>query len=382
MRLQGVELVRVTLALRKSLGTSAGVHRQRPVLYVRVVADEAEGWGECGALADGTSVDPALEAVQGALGDWGIERLFGASAARHGVLPDAATVARLFNADAVGQLSAAAVEMAVLDAELRRSATSLVERLGGSSGPVRSGAVVGIPGDRALATVLGQVEDLVERGFDRVRLKIEPGWDLAPVEAVRGSFPRLGLQVDANGSYQMGGDGLDDADRLAAFDTMGLACLEQPLPPADLSALGQLAGRLATPICLDESITSLRRLTDAIRAGAVAVACLKPARLGGLFAARRAGALCREAGIDAFVGGFFESGLGRSANAAVATLQGITWPGDLGDPGSYLVKDPCGYPDVHHGLVRPVSTPGVGNPPGREVLEAADTERTWFSFSP
>jgi len=380
MRLQGVELVKLDLVLREPVGTATGVHSARPVVFVRVVTEECEGWGECAALHEGTSVDPPVDTVQAALAAWGIERLLAASAARHGELPDAATVARLYNADPLARLVSAVIEMAVLDAELHLSGRSLVTRLGASPGPVRVGAVAGIPEDRRVATLVGHVGSLVARGLARVRLKIEPGWDLWPVKAVVEAFPSLSVQVDANGSYRLETDGEDAADRLKALDPFALTCIEQPLAPADLPGHALLARRIATPICLDESLTSLRRLADALGMGACSVACVKPARLGGLFAARRAEILCREAGIDAFVGGFFEAGLARSANAALGALAGFTLPGDLGDPGEYLEADPCGYPAVVRGLVVPPSAAGVGPAPKETSLGASDAERTWFSF--
>jgi o-succinylbenzoate synthase len=197
-----------------------------------------------------------------------------------------------------------------------------------------------------------EVGELVRQGVRRIRLKIQPGWDVVPVAVVRESFPELLLAADANGSFTLD----DEVERL---DPYGLAYLEQPLSPSDLAAHVELAQRLSTPICLDESLTSPRRVTDAIRYGACAVACLKPSRLGGLWAARQAVQDCEQAGISAFVGGFFETGLGRSANAALAGLPGFSLPGDLVAPDSYLVADPVGFPRVTNGQVTPPDSPGV-----------------------
>ena len=391
MRLVGVELRWLALQLRRPVGTAAGVHSARPVALARVVTDEAEGWGECGALVGGTSVDPPIDTVWAKLAGDAVGRLIGATRARDGHVPEASRIATLFAGTPVDRMAAAALEMAVLDAELRAAGTSLARRLhetapeaGGDGAPflVRAGAMVGIPPGRELQELVDAVGEQVSRGFGRVRVKIEPGWDVQPLAAVRQAHPDVELQADANGAYRLRFGGMDDADRLAALDGLGLVCVEQPLPPGDLAAHAILAGRIGTPICLDESLGSIRRVTDAIRYGACSVACLKPSRLGGVFAARLAQELCREAGVDAFVGGLFESGLGRSANAALATLPGFTLAGDLSAPTDYLRADPFSYPPVEGGRVAVYDGPGIApEPDPATLLACTDSARTaWFPY--
>jgi o-succinylbenzoate synthase len=407
VKYEGLELWRLGLTLRRPVGTSVGTHVARPVVLVRVIADGTDGWGECGALADGTSVDPPLDAVWRALVGRGADRLATAARARDGELPPAAVVAHLFDATPTSRMAAAALEMAVLDVELRAAGQSLADRLGipadVQAAGVASGAVVGIPPDRDVGALVDDVGRLVDGGFARVRLKIEPGWDVAPVAAVRRAFPTLSLAVDANGAYRLpagSGEGaagrtagpptvagppaagqgatvdrpagpgapLDDARRLAALDELDVACIEQPLPPGDLPGHAELAGQLATPVALDESLTSVRRVDDAIRYGACEVACLKPARLGGLLAARRAVERCRAAGVPAFVGGFFETGLGRTANAVLAAVPGFTVPGDLSDPAAYLVGNPVPYVPTAGDRITLPTAPGVGVRPDPTAL--------------
>ncbi len=210
----------------------------------------------------------------------------------------------------------------------------------------------------------------------RVRIKVQPGWDVEPVAAVRADHPDLVLQVDANGSYQMG-----DAEQVERLAQFGVLCLEQPLPPADLVAQAEFARRTSVPICLDESLSSPRRVLDALRNQACRVACLKPGRLGGLRAARLAHAACAEAGVAVFVGGFFEAGLGRASNLGLAArlaqdAAGLV--GDLSDPATYLAQDPCGYPEVRGGWVRVPEDPGVGPRPRAELLAKLGAVRHWF----
>jgi len=389
MRLRLVELYRVDLAFCSPVMTATGAHTRRPVAFVRVVAEEAEGWGECAALADGTCVDPPFDAVLTALEDSGVGRLLAASAARDGDLPLAAQVPALFGSGPVAQFVAATLEMAVLDAELRALGEPLWSRLGVEAVVAATGVpvghLVGFPVDRSIDTLVARVDDLVRHTRTaRVRVKIEPGWDTEPLRALRDAFPSLALQADANASYRWnaaasGGrsiGGLDDAARLTELDGLALSCIEQPLPHGDLAALAQLAARLDTPLALDESLTSLRRVRDALRYGACEVACLKPARLGGLLRTKAAVNVCKESGAGAFVGGFFETGLARSANAALAGLGGFTLPGDLSDPADYLTRPDrvAAYPGLDGALVRPFGGPGLAPPPS---LHRAELVRTW-----
>lgn len=383
MRLEGVEVRWVDLRLRRPVATAAGAHLSRPVVLVRVCTEAAEGWGECGAMAAATPVDPGVDRMWTELCRAGAPRLWRASRARGGHLPEASRVTTLFGTSGPQRMAAAALEMAVLDAELRAAGESLVARFaqeGVPPGPCRVpvGAVLGIPDDRRETSLVAAVDRLAEQGYARVRLKIEPGWDLAPIRAVRQRHPALPLQVDANGSYRLGSPGADAAERLVILDELALTCLEQPLPPADLPGHARLAELLATPICLDESLSSPRRVADAIRYGACEVACLKPARLGGLACARTALDRCRSAGIGAFVGGFFESGLGRSANAALACLPGFTLPGDLSSPADYLTDDPFSYPAVEDGAVVVGREPGVAPAPDPVALLRLTARRAWF----
>lgn len=378
MKLEGIELVRVTTPFLVDIGTAAGVHRTRPLLFVRVVAEESEGWGECAALREGTAVDPGIEEVDGAAEERGVRRLLDATAARGGQLPLEAEVAALFGSSPIDRMLAATFEMAVADAELRLAGRSLAHALevdpGYATLPV--GAAVGIPPAHDLGILQDEVRAAVAGGAARVRIKIEPGWDSEPVGAVRADHPDLVLQVDANGSYRMEDAAL--VERLAAFDVL---CIEQPLPAEDLVATAEFARRVTVPVCLDESLTSPRRVRDALQQGACRMACLKPGRLGGLRATRLAHAACVEAGVPVFVGGFFEAGLGRAANLALAARlaqDAVGLVSDLSDPATYLLVDPCGYPEVHQGLVHVRDRPGVGEWPGRGAVADTDAPRRWF----
>ena len=378
--LTGVELVRVEIPFRRAVGTAAGAHRTRSLLFVRLVAGGVEGWGECAALGEGTSVDPPLDEVEAAAVERGVPRLYRATQSRGGRLPRAAEVPRLFGSSAVDRMLAAVFEMAVWDAELRAEGRSMAAALEVGEGfavmPV--GAVVGIPAGRDVDALRAEVDAAVAAGAARVRMKVDPTWLVEPVRAVRADHAGLVLQVDANGSFRGSEEDAALLGRLAEYDVL---CIEQPLPPSDLVAHAQLAQVLPVPICLDESLSSPRRVQDALRNGACAMACLKPARLGGVRATRAASDACAAAGVPAFVGGFFEAGLGRSSNLALAarlSQDATGLIGDLGDPADYLVVDPCGYPAVVGGWVRVPLDPGVGGVPSGAVLAELEGQRRWF----
>jgi len=378
MRLIGIELVRVAIPFRSAIGTSVGVHERRDLLYVRVVTDVGEGWGECAALGHATSVDPSVDAVDQAAVATGVPRILQAAAARKGELPSSTDMVPLFGNTPSDRMLGATFEMAVRDVALRAMGQSLSQMLdvgeGFESLPV--GAAIGIPLDRDLGVLVEEVDAAVRSGAARIRLKIAPGWDVAPARAVRYRHPDLVLQLDANGAYD-----LPDADHLSQLSQFDVLCIEQPMPPADLVAHAELGKRMDVPICLDESLSTLRRVQDAIRNRSCRMACLKPGRLGGIVATRAAHAACSEAGLAVFVGGFFETGLARSANLALAARLAQDAPGlvsDVSDPSSYLATDPCGYPVVQHGWVRVPDQPGVGPWPDELELANLGAHRRWF----
>ena len=214
-------------------------------------------------------------------------------------------------------MAKAALEMAVLDAELRAEGRSFAEFLGATRTRVPSGVSVGIHG--SIGELLAAVEGYLADGYVRIKLKIEPGWDLEPVAAVRQLIgPDVPLQVDANTAYRR-----DDIDHLCRLDEFDLLLIEQPLPEDDLIGHVRLASAASTPVCLDESITSVTVARDAIEIGACEIVNLKPGRVGGYLEARRIHDLCVELGVPVWCGGMLETGIGRAANAALGRARRV-----------------------------------------------------------
>ncbi|HEY5252271.1 MAG TPA: o-succinylbenzoate synthase [Acidimicrobiales bacterium] len=409
LRLTGAEVTQVELDLRRPVGTALGSHTGRPVVMVQLVAEgpggRTVGWGECAALADTTfdkeDADGAFKTLTQDL----LPRLTSGSSSETPPgavpLPGPSSLAERVRPPGV-PLAFAALEMAVADVHLRASGISLAEVLGVTGSNAREtesqetadhrdnspkdpdhpdrlsvpvGAVVGTTG--RVETLLDQVDEQVDRGFARVKLKIGPGWDVVPVTAVRRRHPDLMLQVDANGSYSR-----TDVTHLTELDGLDLACIEQPFGSDDLEGHALLARSMRTPVCLDESLHSPDSVRSALAMGACEVVCVKPARLGGLTAALEVYRDCADAGAPMWVGGMFESGYARSVNTALAALPGFVLPGDLAPAANYLTEDLVAAPLVHRqapdGRLRVAVHlgPGLAPAPDHEVL-ARRTVASW-----
>jgi O-succinylbenzoate synthase len=213
----------------------------------------------------------------------------------------------------------------------------------------------------------------VEAGYVRIKLKIQPGWDIEPVRAVRERFGYdLLLQVDANTAYALG-----DARHLARLDEFGLLLMEQPLAEEDVLGHAALARVVRTPICLDESITSARTAAAAITLGACSIVNIKPGRVGGYLEARRIHDVCAAHGVAVWCGGMLETGLGRAANVALAALPGFTLPGDTSASDRYYRTDITEPFVLSGGHLDVPAGPGLGVTPLPSELAAVTTWTEW-----
>ena len=333
MRIESIELRVVSLPLVTPFVTAHGTVTRRSSVLVRAVTGEGEGWGECAALPEPTYtaeyVDDALLTLRRHLAP----RLL--HAAEEASTEPTAEHLRGLLAHVVGHpMAKAALEMAVLDAELRASGTSMaVGLLGARPAPppdVPAGAAIGLGAtpDATAATVAA----LVARGYSRVKVKIGPGRDIDHARAARAAAgPATILVLDANGSYRLDGErgAPDDARRLDALDDLAVACLEQPLATDALVDHVKLARRLATPICLDESLTSMALTRQALDMGACQVVCVKAPRYGSWLDAVDVLDHCLANDVPAWIGGMLDTGLGRAANLALAGHGACALPGDI-----------------------------------------------------
>jgi O-succinylbenzoate synthase len=365
-RLQAVEMRRIRLPLVSPFRTSFGVEADRDILLLRSHTSAGEGWGECVALAEPVYSAEYIDGVQDVLRRHLLPRLFACER-----LP-AAGVGEVLRPVLGHRMAKAAIEMAVLDAELRARGESFASHLGAVREAVDCGVSVGI--QPTVEHLLDVVEGHLVAGYRRVKLKIEPGWDLEPVGAVRRRFPDLPLQVDANAAYT-----LADARHLARLDAFDLLLIEQPLPEDQVRAHAALARVVRTPICLDESIVSARAAADAIALGACAIVNIKPGRVGGYLEAVRVHDVCAAHGMPVWMGGMLETGLGRAGNVAMAAMPGFTLPGDTSASDRYYREDITEPFVMTGGRLQVPTGPGLGvtPDPGRlaEVTTSVEVVR-------
>jgi O-succinylbenzoate synthase len=351
------------MPLVSAFRTSFGVQTARDVLLVVAhTSDGGIGYGECVALADPVYSE---EYVEGA-----------AYVLEHYLIPavmayddlTAAKVGELTSAFVGQRMAKAALELAVLDAQLQESGMSLAAYLGGTRNRVNVGVSVGI------TDTVGELVETVgryrEQGYGRVKLKIEPGFDLEPVAAVREAFGDLPLQVDGNTAY-----GAKDLAHLAHLDEFGLLLIEQPFEHDALDLHTELARRCGTPICLDETLKSAAVTARAVTSGACSIANIKAARMGGYLEARRTHDVAQALDTPVWCGGMLETGLGRAANLALASLPNFTLPGDISASARYYAEDLTEPFTLVGGQIQVPRGPGLGVTVRTDVLERVLTSR-------
>jgi len=361
MKVEAVDLRVVRLPLVTPFRTSQHSDDERVALLVCAHTTDGAGWADC-AVGQGPFYEPEfLSGTRAVMAEYLVPMLTAAPAVT------AARVQTILASIKGHQMAKAALETAILDAELRAKHMSFATYLGAVRDRVPAGVSVGIPG--SVAELIAQVEGYLEQGYQRVKLKIEPGWDIEPIAAVRERFgPRLALQADANTAYTRAG-----ASRLRDLDQFGLLLLEQPFAADDLLGHAELTRMISTPVCLDESITSPRAAATALRLGACSVINIKPARVGGYLAARAVHDLCAAHGIPVWCGGMLETGVGRAANLALAALENFTLPGDISATARYFAQDITPPFVLEDGHIAVPAGPGTGVEVLPDVLDQLTT---------
>ena len=360
-----VELVRVRLPLVTPFRTSFGVQTERDALLVLVAGDDVEGWGECVTPATPIYTE---EYTGGA-----------AHALEHVLLPALLGPGRRLRVEDVAlrlggfkghRMAKAAIESAVLDAQLRLADRSLAEHLEVTRDRVPAGVSVGIP-DGGVPELIELVEGYLAAGYVRIKAKVARGTDVAPMQALRSRFgAALHLQVDANAGYDP--DVRADVAALDALDELGLVQIEQPFGPDRLLAHARHAARWRTPVCLDESITDAERAVEALALRACRIVNIKPGRVGGPLEAVRVHDACRDRGIPVWCGGMLETGIGRALNVAIAALPGFELPGDTSASDRYFADDLTEPFVLVDGHIAVPDGPGIGREPRADALRRAD----------
>jgi o-succinylbenzoate synthase len=364
MRLRKLTLREIHLPLVEPFQTSFETTTLRRILLLEADVDGTTGWGESTAGEDPYYCYETVETA------WHILRDYLWPALRGREFSSAAQVWDLFSRVRGHNMAKAGLEIALWDAEAKQKNLPLWKLLDGKREEVSCGVSIGI--QPTIAGLIAKVERELAAGYQRIKIKIKPGWDIEPVRALRERFPRIRLMVDANSAYT-----LADAAHLKELDAFYLIMIEQPLGWDDIYSHAQLQRQLDTPICLDECILDVEHARAAIETGACRIINIKLGRVGGHTPARRIHDLCQSKAIPVWCGGMLESGIGRAHNIAMSTLKNFSLPGDVSASRRYWQADIV-QPEVEvskQGTIRVPSAPGIGYMPCVDRIESLTHRR-------
>jgi O-succinylbenzoate synthase len=367
MKLEQVTLREIQLKLVAPFQTSMDTTTVRRILLVEAVVDGVTGWGECVA-GENPSYSPETTDTAWLIIREHIWRLlkgktFGA----------ASEVWSMLEWVRGHNMAKGAVEAAVWDAEAKLRGVSLAQLIGGTRTQIASGVSIGVKA--SLEELVCAVKVELEAGYQRIKIKIKPGYDLEPVRVLRREFPGIKLMVDANSAYT-----LADVSLLKQLDDFYLMMIEQPLGWDDFYGHVELQNKLITPICLDECIHTVEQAEAAIRLGACKIINIKLGRVGGFTQAKRIHDLCEKANIPVWCGGMLESGIGRAHNIALSTLANFTLPGDVTASKRYWSEDII-EPDVSvskQGTIQVPAGLGIGFAPRVDLIEKLTVRKERF----
>ncbi|MGB6723659.1 MAG: o-succinylbenzoate synthase [Terracidiphilus sp.] len=358
MRIDAIILRELHMPLVRPFETSFGVTHERRILLAEVHSEGLVGWGECTASERpffcGESTDSAWQVIIQELGP-----MLAAEQPEHG-----GECPRIFSQVRDNRMAKATLENAIWDIEAQREDISLSRLLGGVRDSISCGVSIGI--QPSIPALLSTVERELEAGYQRVKLKCKPGWDVLVFEQVRNRWPGITLSCDANSAYR-----LRDVDHIVSFDAFDLLMIEQPLWHDDFYFHSMLQKRLETPICLDESIHNRRDALAAIEMESCKIINIKLGRVGGFSEAIAVHNAALERGIPVWCGGMLESGIGRAHNIALSTLENFSLPGDVSASARYFTDDLV-EPEIAvsaEGEIEIPDTPGRGYEVRTELIE-------------
>jgi O-succinylbenzoate synthase len=358
--ISSIELREIRLPLIHFFETSFGRTTERRIILVRVTdADGVEGWGECTAGEGPFYCEEWTETA------WATIKDFLAPMVVNHEVEQAATINALMKSVRGNRMAKAAIETACWDLESKRTGVPLWQHLGGTREEIACGVSIGIQDSPEV--LLEKIEKELAAGYQRIKIKVKPGWDLTVVRKVRERYPEILLMADANSAYT-----LNDVELFQALDDFNLMMIEQPLAHDDIFDHAQLQKQIKTPVCLDESIHCAEDARHAIDLNACRVINVKLGRVGGHTEAKRVEAVCREGGIPVWCGGMLESGIGRAHNIAMATLAGFKLPGDVSASSRYWEEDIVEPPVTvtSRGTITAPSKPGIGYEVNRSRVDS------------
>jgi o-succinylbenzoate synthase len=349
MKIDRLELLHLKLPLVRPFETSFGRMNDQEVLIVRAESEGIVGYGEVPAMAAPHYTYETVQTAWHIIRDFLAPRLKGQEIAAPGPISELFAFVRGHN------MAKAGIEMAVLDLFGKAQKRPIHQILGGDRAEIPTGVSLGI--EESIGELLRRVEEAVSRGYQRIKLKIKPRWDVDVVAEVRRTFPTVPLMADANSAYT-----LADVDHLAKLDAFELMMIEQPLGYDDYVDHATLQARIKTPVCLDESIKTYDDARRAFDLKACRVVNIKQARVGGPYTAKMIHNLARAHKVPVWCGGMLETGVGRAHNIALATLPNFTLPGDIAASDRYYVDDIIDPPVTvtAQGTILVPKGPGIG----------------------
>jgi O-succinylbenzoate synthase len=352
MRVDRIILREIGLELKEPFRISSGEVRERRIMLVQLFdTSGASVWSECVAGEAPNYSSETIDTAWVAITKWVAPRVFGRTFDHPG------DVHEFLDRDFRGHnMAKAAIEMGLWGLAATMAGEPLARFIGGARAEIATGISLGI--QKSPEALIEKARAALAEGYRKVKIKIEPGHDVEWIKAVRDALGAgAHLMADANNAYT-----LDDIDRLVALDAFGLMMIEQPLAHDDIVRHAQLQKRLKTPICLDESITSLDKAQDMVALGSGRIVNIKAGRVGGYTSSIAIHDFCQERGVPVWCGGMLESGVGRAYNVAIASLPNFVLPGDVSPSARYWARDIV-TPEwtMNEGMVRvPLDKPGIG----------------------
>ncbi|GAA4712694.1 o-succinylbenzoate synthase [Brevibacillus fulvus] len=368
MKVEKIVLRKMSMQLKAPFRTSFGTQLQKQFIVSEVHTKEHIGYGECVAMTVPLYSEESVGGAWHVMEEFLIPLLFEQSELRH---PDEVTAC--LAPIRRNNMAKAALEGAYWDLFAKQNDVPLAKALGGNKTAIEVGVSIGI--EENIDDLYRLVEQYLQQGYRRMKIKIKPGKDVQVIAGLRQRFGNIPMMADANSAYT-----LEDIDLLKELDDFGLMMIEQPLAHDDIIDHAQLQKQLKTPICLDESIHSVEDARHAIELGSTKVINIKIGRVGGLTESKKIHDLCQKHGIPVWCGGMLESGIGRAHNIAITSLPNFTLPGDTAGSSRYWMEDII-KPEVtvsHDGLIHIPAEAGIGYEPVPELLDKYTIQKQEF----
>ncbi|WP_102275280.1 o-succinylbenzoate synthase [Cytobacillus massiliigabonensis] len=368
MKVAEVVLRQMKMRMKSPFTTSFGTFQEKEFLLLEARDENGmSGWGESVAFHSPWYNEETLKTNWHMLEDFIIPNLLNREIVHPDNVTDALSYIRKNN------MAKSTFEGAVWDLYAKQKGIPLAQALGGTSNRIEVGISIGI--QNTVDDLLSLIEEYVNDGYKRMKVKIKPGWDVDVIREVRKSFPNIPLMADANSAYR-----LKDIPLLKKLDEFELMMIEQPLASDDIIDHAILQREIRTPVCLDESIHSYEDAKKAIELGSCKIINIKIGRVGGLTEAKRIHDLCQEHDIPVWCGGMLEAGIGRAHNIALTTLSNFIMPGDTAASSRYWEKDLI-EPEVkvENGMITIPEMPGIGYNPNLETIKQFTVFEKTFS---